>query len=314
MAGLGFNAVPSGFRNAGRPPVRSRPGWSAGLNAVPSGFRNAGRRGGGGGPIQRARQRGQLNLTIQPPGVPPPAPVPTSPATPGPGQGQTAGTAPAPYDATYYQQLQNATLAANLKIGGYQRNISDIGTSLLAARQQQSQQQALQTTQLQNAENARGGFAQGILGQNVGQLANTYLTNEAAQARAAQIQQANLNQAIALTQSGLSAEQVALQMAARDRQAQLVATQPGTGSAGPPAPTTSGSGGGSGGGRGRGGGGGGRGGSKGGGKRTPPIRSGPRNPIAQAKARANVFGGGRSPGKNRPNAIRSARSLARRGI
>src|ERR1019366_9394954 len=89
------------------------------------------------------------------PNAPAPAPAPAPTPAPAPAPAAAAPQS-SPYDATYFSDLAQANLAAALA--------------------QLTYNQGLATTRDQNAENARGGFAQGALGNTLGQLNHAYLT------------------------------------------------------------------------------------------------------------------------------------------
>lgn len=107
------------------------------------------------------------------------------------------------------------------QIAANRQNIANAGTSLQSTFDQLAKNQALQTTNAQNAENARGGFAQGALGHTVGQIAtNTLNVHNADQARYSQ-NVAAWNSAIAAIEQGVPIEQAALAAASAARQAAL---------------------------------------------------------------------------------------------
>jgi hypothetical protein len=159
----------------------------------------------------------------------------------GPVQTPAAAPPPAdPYDSQYYIDLGNATDTANNTIAGYQKSIADAGVGLQQTYADLARQLALNTTAAQNAENARGGFAQGALGTTIG---NLDIQNQSDRTNAAMKESADedtWNTAIAAAQQGLSTEQIALATASAARKAALVAGSGGLlGTAAPVAPKVS---------------------------------------------------------------------------
>lgn len=180
--------------------------------------------GGVGVPTGPAKPRGPTTT----PGSTPPSAPGTTPGAP---------AYPSPYDSQYWADLAGATNKAQQQIAGYNADIANGQTNLQTAVQQLAHNQALQTTNAQNAENSRGGFAQGALGQQEGQIAqNTLQAQNADQLRFSQ-NAAAWNSAIAGVKQGLSIEQIALAAASAARQAALglTSTTPG-GPAAAPAP------------------------------------------------------------------------------
>lgn len=135
---------------------------------------------------------------------------------------------PSPYDATYYNQLNTATLNANNKINTYNADIANGRTGLNNTLALLAHNQALAVQRAQDAENARGGFAQGALGQTLGNLNQAYLDTQSADQNKYAQQAAAWNQAIAGVNAGLSTEQIALGLASAARQAAITAKSPGT--------------------------------------------------------------------------------------
>jgi hypothetical protein len=131
-------------------------------------------------------------------------------------------------DAQYINALADATAKANEQIAGLNRNIANAGTTY--QQQAAATKLALQNnvTRAEDAENQRGGFALGALGHTIGQL------NQAAQTATQQYYTkyqndvSNWNAAIAGIQQGLSAETIALQLAAAAREQANVAKSDGT--------------------------------------------------------------------------------------
>src|ERR1035437_350493 len=158
------------------------------------------------------------------PGAPTPAPAAAAPQS-------------SPYDATYFSDLAQANLKAGNQIGTYTSDIANNQTNLAAALAQLTYNQGLATTRDQNAENARGGFAQGALGNTLGQLNHAYLTTQSNDQLHSSQQIAAWNQAIANVKSGLSLEQNALGLASAGRMAAATAKNP---AAGPPASPSAG--------------------------------------------------------------------------
>lgn len=176
-----------------------------------------------------------IKVTTQPRSShPDPNPPPTAPqaTTPGAAPPSTPGTTPgapaypSPYDSTYWAQLAAYDNHAMQQIAANRQNISNAGTSLQSAFTQLAKNQALQTTNAQDAENARGGFAQGALGHTVGQIAaNTLTVHNADQAKYSQ-NVAAWNSAISAIEQGVPVEQAALAAASAARQAALGLTAP----------------------------------------------------------------------------------------
>jgi hypothetical protein len=137
---------------------------------------------------------------------------------------QTPAAAPAdPYDSQYYIDLADATKTANDTIAGYGQNITDARTQLQQTYSDLAHQLALNNTAAQNAENARGGFAQGALGTTLGNLAyqnQSDVTNAGIKETA---DEDTWNTAIQAARDGLSTETIALGMASAARKAALVA-------------------------------------------------------------------------------------------
>lgn len=155
------------------------------------------------------------------------------------GAGNGSGGAPVdPYDSQYYIDLAAATQRANNQVAGYQKDIGDSRVNLQTNLQNLAHQLALQNTAAQNAENARGGFAQGALGTTLG---NIGYANQARASAATTLQgqhEQAWNNAISAAQQGLSTEQIALGLASAGRKATLVANSQGTlGTDAPAAPT-----------------------------------------------------------------------------
>src|ERR1019366_2929074 len=161
-----------------------------------------------------------------------PAPAPAPAPTPAAAAPQSS-----PYDATYFSDLAQANLKAGNQIGTYTSDIANNQTNLAAALAQLTYNQGLATTRDQNAENARGGFAQGALGNTLGQLNHAYLTTQSNDQLHSSQQIAAWNQAIANVKSGLSLEQNALGLASAGRMAAATAKNP---AAGPPASPSAG--------------------------------------------------------------------------
>lgn len=185
-----------------------------------------------------------MGVTGTPKAQGPPATSPTTPgAPPVPPSGPGTPGYPSPYDSTYYTDLAGATNKANQQIGAYNADIANGGTALQSTLAQLAHNQALATTNAQNAENTRGGFAQGALGQTIGNVNRAYLdTGSADQLKYSQ-NTAAWNSAIAGVQQGLSIEQIALAAAAAARQSVLtgksggaVAGVAGPGAGAPPGP------------------------------------------------------------------------------
>lgn len=159
---------------------------------------------------------------VKPAAVPSPGPAaPTStPAAP--------PTQPSPYDSTYYIDLASATARANNQINNYSQDIANGQTGLGTALGQLTQNNGLSVTNAQNAENSRGGFALGHLGQTVGQINQNTLDAQSADTLRFQQDSQNWNNAIAAVRQGLSNEQIALGIAAATRSAKVNASSDGT--------------------------------------------------------------------------------------
>src|ERR1035437_8404651 len=170
------------------------------------------------------------------PNAPAPAPAPAHTPAPAPAPAAAAPQS-SPYDATYFSDLAQANLKAGNQIGTYTSDIANNQTNLAAALAQLTYNQGLATTRDQNAENARGGCAQGALGNTLGQLNHAYLTTQSNDQLHSSQQIAAWNQAIANVKSGLSLEQNALGLASAGRMAAATAKNP---AAGPPASPSAG--------------------------------------------------------------------------
>src|ERR1035437_4821380 len=170
------------------------------------------------------------------PNAPAPAPAPAPTPAPAPAPAAAAPQS-SPYDATYFSDLAQANLKAGNQIGTYTCDIANNQTNLAAALAQLTYNQGLATTRDQNAENTRGGFAQGALGNTLGQLNHAYLTTQSNDQLHSSQQIAAWNQATANVKSGLSLEQSALGLASAGRMAAATAKNP---AAGPPASPSAG--------------------------------------------------------------------------
>ncbi len=197
--GFGTNTVlnPDVARPAGRQVAFNRPGF-------------------GPVPIQPSTGSGQPTAAAayQPAAAPPPGPVAQTPA------------APSPYDAQYFQDLANATFKANEGINQSNLTSANARTNLANAFAQMHFQQGLQTTADQNAENARGGFAQGHLGETLGNLNQGFLDRQGNAQTAFDQGEAGRSAARAALASGLSITQAALAAAAADRASAAAAKNP----------------------------------------------------------------------------------------
>lgn len=151
--------------------------------------------------------------------TPPPTAPPSNSASSTPGTPE-----PSPLDATYFAQLNQATLGANAKIGTYAADISNSRTNLQSNLDQLAYQQGLATTNAQNAENARGGFAQGALGTQLGQLNRAYLDKGSGATLTQAQQEAAWNAAMTAAQEGLGATDLVLRAQSAARAVTAAAT------------------------------------------------------------------------------------------
>lgn len=167
------------------------------------------------------------------------ASAPTAPAG-APTPAAAPPTYPSPYDATYFVDLAASQNKANQQIAGYQRDIANGQTNLGNTLTQLKYNQGLANTKAQDTENQRGGFAQGALGEQLGQIGHQYQTTASSDTLKYQQDVGNWNAAIAAVQQGMPLEQIALGLASAARQSSLGLQAPGsaqTSSAVPPSTT-----------------------------------------------------------------------------
>lgn len=128
---------------------------------------------------------------------------------------------PSPYDATYYADLNNATLKAGNQINTYNQQSANADTNLQSTLAQLAHQQTLAVTNNENAENARGGFALGNLGHTIGETNRAYLDKQSGDTQSVAEADAGRSAAIAAVRAGLPLTQVALAAASADRASAL---------------------------------------------------------------------------------------------
>lgn len=154
-------------------------------------------------------------------------------------QGQSAPpNTPSPYDAQYFNDLAISNQNAGNRIANYQYRIDTGATNLQNAISQLQYNNKIADANAQKSENARGGFAQGNLGYQIGQLNHGYVTQEGNLFTRYAQDKGALDQAIAQTRQGLPLATIALGLASAARQANLgySAQTPTAQAPAPPAP------------------------------------------------------------------------------
>lgn len=173
----------------------------------------------------------------------PPASTPPQPA----GQSGTHAAAPATppaaqptgLDATYYNAALAAGHTAQSTIDGLNANIQNAHTALYGPAgtlEQLRYDQGQAVIAAQNAENAKGGFAQGALGNQIGQIGHVEHATEDADIEKFTQDSDTWNRAITAAWQGLGTDVTALGLASLQR-AQAALTGPGGGASGGAAST-----------------------------------------------------------------------------
>lgn len=142
----------------------------------------------------------------------------------GTGQGSRSSQAPStpsPYDASYFNSLNIANMNASDRIANLQRNIDQGRTNLQNSLAELKYNNAQANRNAQLAENARGGFAQGALGYQIGQINHQYQTREGDLSNKYAQDVQNWQAAINQVQQGLPLTTIALGLASAARQANL---------------------------------------------------------------------------------------------